>query len=437
VTQTSVTTHALARARYHTNVHVSRVGRGRRRNYTAGMPITCLRMLTRIAAPLFLLACDARAAQEGTAPTETKPHHHKEHKRESTANDAISTPSGTLAASNSRFAWYATLHDTGATDASTGTETVLGFTIDGASLGAAIGPAPASVGTLQDLRGLLPLADGSLLVIAAWKSNTKILHYGAPSADGVRPYLQVFTEGSASNPLLVHPYCIAVGPDGSIYASNQDSNTVTRYGAIGSPIAGQPLGLDGAPNGGTNAAGLVVPSAAMSQSSTSDEHASHGSKHGKKADEKSDENIGIKEVRGIAFGPDGKLYVADRGAGEVSRWNIETGRREAILLSKKDGIETPIQLLFSADGAFLFVSDNKRNEVFRLTLADNTVLTLIGADAGIDASSALAIDDGWLYVGSRKARAILRFQLADGSADTKPFIADLPDNPEFFIRNRN
>jgi hypothetical protein len=121
----------------------------------------------------------------------------------------------------------------------------------------------------------------------------------------------------------------------------------------------------------------------------------------------------------------------------VSRWNIETGRREAILLSKKDGIETPIQLLFSADGAFLFVSDNKRNEVFRLTLADNTVLTLIGADAGIDASSALAIDDGWLYVGSRKARAILRFQLADGSADTKPFIADLPDNPEFFIRNRN
>ena len=253
----------------------------------------------------------------------------------------------------------------------------------------------------------------------------------------MRPYLQVFTEGSASNPLLVHPYCIAVGPDGSIYASNQDSNTVTRYGAIGSPIAGQPLGLDGAPNGGTNAAGLVVPSAAMSQSSTSDEHASHGSKHGKKADEKSDENIGIKEVRGIAFGPDGKLYVADRGAGEVSRWNIETGRREAILLSKKDGIETPIQLLFSADGAFLFVSDNKRNEVFRLTLADNTVLTLIGADAGIDASSALAIDDGWLYVGSRKARAILRFQLADGSADTKPFIADLPDNPEFFIRNRN
>jgi hypothetical protein len=43
--------------------------------------------------------------------------------------------------------------------------------------------------------------------------------------------------------------------------------------------------------------------------------------------------------------------------------------------------------------------------------------------------------DGHLYVGSRKARAILRFGLADGTPDPRPFIADLPDNPEFFLPN--
>ena len=145
---------------------------------------------------------------------------------------------------------------------------------------------------------------------------------------------------------------------------------------------------------------------------------------------------GIKAVRGIAFGPDGKLYVADRGKGEVSRWNATTATREAVLLTKKDGLDTPIQLLFSADGTKLYISDNKENKVFCMLLADKTVTTFIGTDAGIDASSALAIDGPWLYVGSRKARAILRFALSDGTADSAPFISNLADNPEFFVRNR-
>ncbi|MFM1868827.1 MAG: hypothetical protein RL591_2235, partial [Planctomycetota bacterium] len=52
-----------------------------------------------------------------------------------------------------------------------------------------------------------------------------------------------------------------------------------------------------------------------------------------------------------------------------------------------------------------------------------------------DATSSLAIHDGYLYVGSRKAREILRFRLNDGVGDEKPFIANLSDNPEFFMAN--
>jgi hypothetical protein len=54
-------------------------------------------------------------------------------------------------------------------------------------------------------------------------------------------------------------------------------------------------------------------------------------------------------------------------------------------------------------------------------------------DAGLTEPSALAIDGAWLYVGSREGKQILRFSLADGKADDKPF-ATLPDNPEFLMR---
>ena len=437
MTQTSVTTHALARARYHTNAHVSRVGRGRRRNYTAGMPLATLPLrprssVRRYAARVLSLAmgiaacsCDLPsdpAPPETTTPGEKAHHHHNgeghheeqenHEKHETTDASGAQTLGGTpKRPTESRgVAWYMTLHDTGARDPVTGQESVFGFGTDGTAAGGILAQVPDAQGELQDLRGMRPLADGTLLVISAWKHNTQILRFGTPSADARRPFLDVFTRSADDNPLLLHPYAMAIAPDGSILVSNQDSNTVTRYGAPGSTMAGKPLGRDGQPETGTKTAGLVVPSHEM-------------------------EKHGVKEVRGIAFAPDGTLLVADRGKGEVTRWNIATGERMGVLASKADGIETPIQLLIAPDGTTLYISDNKRNEVFRLNLAGGKPSVFIGEDAGIDATSSIAIQDGFLYVGSRKAREILRFQLADGTPDAKPFIANLPDNPEFFIAN--
>ncbi len=360
------------------------------------------------------------ATQDETEKHKHSKDHAKDGKKDGTNDGASgsapavtgSTPAPTTASSTAtRFHWYATLHDdtdASATHAPTN-QNVHCFGADGTSVGTVLGAAPTQLGQLQDLRGMLPLADGTLLLIAAWKNNTKVLQYAAADANGQRAFSRVFTEQSASNPLLVHPYCLAQAPDGTIYASNQDSNTVTRYSAPSSSSAGTPMQGDNALQTAANA-GLVVPSQTLHKD-------------------------GIKEVRGIAFGPDGKLYVADRGKGEVSRWDATSARREAVLLSKSDGLETPIQLLFSADGTKLYISDNKENKVFCMSVADRTLTTLIDSDAGIDASSALAIEGPWLYVGSRKARAILRFKLSDGSADSAPFISNLSDNPEFFVRN--
>jgi hypothetical protein len=119
----------------------------------------------------------------------------------------------------------------------------------------------------------------------------------------------------------------------------------------------------------------------------------------------------------------------------VTRWDVARGERIAILASRDSGIETPIQLLIGPDARTLYISDNKRNAVFTLDLSGGSPRVFLDENAGIDAGSSLAILDGHLYVGSRKARAILRFGLADGTPDPRPFIADLPDNPEFFLPN--
>ena len=319
------------------------------------------------------------------------------------------------------IAWYVSLHADGAADPATGgastgpstgagADNILGFASDGTAKGSVLGAAPASIGQVHGLRGVLPLSDGTILVIAAWKENTQVLQYGKPVANGTRPFMSVFTSHSATNPLLLHPYCLAQASDGTIYASNQDSNTVSRYGAPGSANAGVPLGLDGSVQSGATA-GMIIPSQTM-------------------------QSDGIKMVRGIAFGPDGKLYISDRGQGEVSRWDPATGKREATVLSKKHDLKTPIQLLFSSDGSVLFVSDNKRNSVFRVTLATGAVDDFVPVAAGLDAPSALALDGDWLYVGSRKGQAVLRFNRESGVADSAPFLANLPDNPEFFVLNR-
>jgi hypothetical protein len=373
-------------------------------------------------------------AQDAAMQTEKKEHHHHgesheqddgssaaKHTHESNKADRDRGDAGessthhsakpaSTSTTPSGVQWYMTLHDAGARDPVTGQESVLGFGADGASAGGVLAKVPDAEGELQDLRGMLPLADRTLLVISAWKHNTQILQFGAPASDARRPFVGVFARTGDDNPLLVHPYAMAVAPDGSILVSNQDSNTVTRYGAPSSPSAGKPLTSSGAVDVGTKSAGLVVPSHEMN-------------KHG------------VKEVRGIAVTPDGTLLVADRGKGEVTTWNLATGERLRVLASKNDGIETPIQLLIAPDESTLYISDNKRNEVFRLQLPDGKASVFIGEDAGIDATSSLAIHDGYLYVGSRKAREILRFRLSDGVADEKPFITNLPDNPELFIAN--
>jgi sugar lactone lactonase YvrE len=109
-----------------------------------------------------------------------------------------------------------------------------------------------------------------------------------------------------------------------------------------------------------------------------------------------------------------------------------------VIAESRHGLKRPIQALFAADGATMFVGDNGANCVFKVDVASGRVEVFVKkGDAGLTEPSALAIDGEWLYVGSREGKQILRFSLSDGKpdgkADGKPF-ATLPDNPEFLMR---
>jgi hypothetical protein len=299
--------------------------------------------------------------------------------------------------------WYATIHGEGAL--------AQVFAIDGNGrvIGPVLGPLPADQPAMDELRGIIALGDGRLAVMNAKSTATRVMLFGPPDAKtGIRPYQGIWTQKSDANPALVHPYQILVGPDGDLYAGNQDTNTITRYAGLGSPRRGQPTPIpDALASFGTLFPGTVVPN-----------------------DQQSPEGIGL--VRGFSFGPDGNLYVCDRGHECVSIYSPKTGRLVGNLLTAEHGLKHPIQVLFSKDGEFAYVSDNHVNCVWEVHLGSGRVKQLVRPGlGGLTAASSLAIRDHVLYVGSRESQEILKYDLKTGRF--LGVFAKLPGNPEFFI----
>lgn len=332
----------------------------------------------------------------------------------SAAAPVAPAPTSSAAASGAAPAYYVSMHG------ASGGNTLSGIAADGRVVASVLNGAPQGAGgagaagggagdTLKNLRGLCLLDDGKLLVVNAWLEDTRIVQYGVAAADGTRTFEKVFIQGGQGNAALQHTYCVVIGPDGNVYCSNQDSNTVTRYSGPSSSNPGQPLPPPSAiAHIAELAPGVFVPDAKASP------HGIHG-------------------ARGITFGPDKLLYVADRDAGKVSSYDTATGERKEVVVDKKHGLKQPIQLAFSTDGNFLYVGDDGANCVWRKDLEQGTVTTFIEPKTGgLDAPSALLIQGDRLYVGNRLGKSVLCFSLPDGKL-AAALVQNLSDNPEFLI----
>jgi len=335
-----------------------------------------------------------RAAATDRSPREQDAKDHdRHHRKDKDPGQGPSVP-----------AWFLTMHG------ESGGNTVLALDAEGRVLGPAVAAVPESAGgPLKDLRGMALLPDGGLLVVNAFKDRTFVARFGAGDGSIPRPFAGVPNRGGAANPALVHPYQIATAADGTIYLSNQDSNTVTRYAGLDSADAGSPRPI---PPSLASVPGLAPGTFVAGETSVRD---------------------GLKEVRGVIVAPDGTVLVADKKRSSVSRFDAASGARIAVVLGPEHGAKGPIQLAFAPDGALL-VGDNEREVVWRVALDTGAVRQLLDCSReGVKAPSVIAVDGNTLLVGSRSAKRIDRFDLTSG-ARTGTFADGLPDAPEFLVR---
>jgi hypothetical protein len=359
---------------------------------------------------------EAAPAPQDSGDAKTKHHKDKDGRKDDAGSDGKDSSDGASAKSGKRthdhtakpneVQWLLTMHGEEGKP-----QGVWGLTGEGELKGPLNAPLPDGPAgpAPHDLRGLTPLPDGGFLAMNAFSKDTRILRFGAARADGTYPYVGDFTKLGPDNPAMVHAYQMAIGPDGQVYVGNQDTNTVTRYVGVGQPDAGKPLSPPVAMSHLADLPpGVIVPNAKSSPE-------------------------GIGEVRGIAFGPDGLLYVCDRTGSRVSAYDTSSGRRVKVVADASHGLKHPIQMAFTQDGTTMFVGDNGVDAVFKVELASGAVSTFVPkGGSGLKAPSALVIKGDALFVGSREGKQVLKFRLKDGKADDRPF-ATLPDNPEFLM----
>lgn len=287
------------------------------------------------------------------------------------------------------------------------------FSPDGKHLGGVLDRAslPEHI-KLRELRGFSFGPDGDLYVANAYKNLSQILRFhGQLNAAGKHEFRQVFVERHAANSGLAHPFDVEFGPDGNVFVPSQDTSLVGRYygphAADGQPgeVMPFPAALQPFPDG-TFHPGTFVPS---------HRHVP----------------TGLKEVRHAIFGPEGHLFVADRTANRVQRYDGDSG--ELIRQYEAKHLETPIHLLWLPEDGSLLVGSRDRHSVLKLDPESGDAVELIAPKAGGLASPAgLALGpDGGLYVASRDARQVLVFDPDTGKPGKQPFLDHLPDLPEF------
>ena len=216
---------------------------------------------------------------------------------------------------------------------------------------------PAGSGALDGPVGLTFL-NGRLFVAGSLGDN--VIRYGA--SDG--------TFLDALNPTRPNaPADSVIGPDGLLYVSSRDSDSVLRY----DPATGRLLGT------------FVTPKAG-----------------------------GLKQPQGLAFGADGNLYVASTGTNAVLRFNGRTGVfLDTFVAAGTGGLARPQGLVFGPDGN-LYVASFDQDAVLRFRGSTGAFLsTFVPSGNGkLDGPTSLAfLPNGDLLVASYNNDSILRYKV--------------------------
>lgn len=215
---------------------------------------------------------------------------------------------------------------------------------------------------LRELRDFKWRPDGKLYVIVANKDNSKLLSFvksstPEPSFD----FEKVFAKDKQGRPYdLQHPFQMVFSPEGDIYVSSQNSNRVYRFFGSHSKEAGLPMPVP------AHYADLDLPMGTFIPSllDAKQQHKHQGL---------------LKKVRGIGFGPDGNLYVADEKIPAVNVYDGHTGAFIKTLIGAKSFLKNykfiPNHLMIKGD--YLYVADRDNNCVYQMNVQQQTPFRLL------------------------------------------------------------
>lgn len=134
---------------------------------------------------------------------------------------------------------------------------------------------------------------------------------------------------------------------------------------------------------------------------------------------------GLVGPRGLAFGPDGHLYVSSFATGEILRFNGLTGSPMGVFVPGGNGnLEHPERLLFVGDD--LWVTDFTGGAVRRYEAHTGLPMgdLVEPGSGGLSLADDMVIGpDGMLYVASAGSGEVLRY-LADGTFD-RVFVSEM------------
>jgi sugar lactone lactonase YvrE len=143
---------------------------------------------------------------------------------------------------------------------------------------------------------------------------------------------------------------------------------------------------------------------------------------------------GLRGATGIAFGPDGNLYVGSSQSHQVLRYDASTGASMGAFVDDPD-LRTPFSLIFGPDG-HLYVSSGTQHIVRRYDGSTGRFMNVAAADSALKQPIGLGFgQDRMLYVVNSAGGNIMRFDPSSGrgsvfATDSLGYPSDLAFGPD-------
>ncbi|MEZ5658197.1 MAG: DUF4347 domain-containing protein [Burkholderiaceae bacterium] len=191
-------------------------------------------------------------------------------------------------------------------------DSVVEYLTDGTLVGTFV---TAGSGGLNGSAGMAFGADGHLYV--ASYGGSEVLRYDGSTG----AFIDVFVASGTGG--LATPLGLNFGPDGMLYVSSRGANNLLRF----DPVTGAPdASFNGNMNGGVPEDFVFAPNGEILAADIGGNvmriDATTGASLGAFI---AFGTGGLSSVAGLAFGPDGHLYVADQGADTIRKYDGQTG----------------------------------------------------------------------------------------------------------------